>query len=92
MSFKMRVPAAVPSLVQSSVPWTPSFAVKRIFFPKATKFVGWEESYGLMSLTSTVPSGVPSDFQSSLPTQGDSWKEEKKTVFPTGVKLAGLEP
>ena len=43
-----------------------------------------------MSLTSFVPAGVPSDFQSSRPSVGSVAR--KKSVPPTLVNSLGFEP
>ena len=63
MSFTMRVPTAVPSLVQSSLPWMPSSARK--YNPPFER----EERCGVgttdwISFTKTVPAAVPSLFHS----------------------------
>lgn len=62
------VPAVVPSLFQSSTPFTPSFAAKYNIPFTAVSPCGVEKTpKGLMSLTSTVPAVVPLLFQSSAP-------------------------
>ena len=67
MTFSRMVPAVVPSLLQS--PWlTPSSARKNSMPPARVSSVGYElPEPGLMSLTRTVPAGVPSVFHSSTP-------------------------
>ena len=68
MSLTMTVPAAVPSLFQSSVPWTPSLAAKKSVLPTAVRLVGVRaRDAGVDVLDRTVPAAVPSLFQSSLP-------------------------
>ena len=65
------VPAAVPSDLQSSLPWVPSLAAKKSVPATFVSQPGVELALpGLMSLTSFVPAAVPSDFQSSLPCVG----------------------
>ena len=67
MSLTIVVPAAVPSLHQTSVPFTPSSAEKHTSLPRATRYSGSEPSSGVgsMSLTIAVPAAVPSLRQSS---------------------------
>jgi len=64
--------SAVPVLVQSSSPWTPSSAVKYRRPPIWWRPAGKELPAGLMSATCTVPSGVPSLFHSSTPVRPSS--------------------
>ncbi len=67
MSFTSTVPAAVPSVFQSSAPFTPSLAWKYRTPLRTVKPYGQELAPAavLMSFTSTVPAAVPSLFQSS---------------------------
>ena len=63
------VPAAVPSLFHSSLPWAPSLAVKNSVAADVRQEPRVEllAVPGLMSLTRTVPAAVPSLFHSSSP-------------------------
>lgn len=58
MSFTMTVPAAVPSLVQSSLPYGSRLAAKK---SRPFALTRYPASYTSASLT--VPAGVPSLFQ-----------------------------
>jgi hypothetical protein len=81
----MVVPAAVPSLTQSSWPCTPSCAVNRSRPCQLRRSYGSEDAEpGRMSFTSTVPAEVPSLFHSSVPSA--SWAV-KNRVGPTMVRL-----
>ena len=51
MSLTIFVPAAVPSLFHSSVPWTPSLAAKKSVLPTWVNELGLESPEGLMFLT-----------------------------------------
>ena len=64
MSLTRTVPAAVPLLRQSSLPWVGSVAVKNSVPFTLVRFAGEELAMpGLMSLTRTVPAVVPLLFQ-----------------------------
>ena len=68
MSLTRVVPAAVPSLFHSSVPWLPSSAAKNSVPFTFVRLLGEDEALpALMSLTRTVPAAVPSLFHSSVP-------------------------
>jgi hypothetical protein len=70
-STTSRVPASVPSLVQSSAPWASSVAWKNSRLPAVVISWGSEESEPVrMSLTSAVPASVPSVFHNSMPWAG----------------------
>jgi hypothetical protein len=91
MSLTLTVPAAVPSLCQSSTPLTPSVAEKYSVPLMLARLDGVDAALpGLMSLTRTVPAAVPSLFQSSRPLTPSS--AEKKSVPPTFMKILGPEP
>ena len=47
MSLTRTVPAAVPSLFHSSLPWVPSLAAKKSVEPTAVRFVGDEPCAGV---------------------------------------------
>ena len=73
MSLTIFVPALVPSLFHSSLPWVGSYAEKYAVDPMAANPPGCELSVpGKMSLTSLVPAEVPSVFHSSQPC-ASSW-------------------
>ena len=66
--FTNTVPAAVPSLFQSSRPLVPSLAAKNSVPLTLVRELGEELLLPLtISFTNTVPSAVPSLFQSSRP-------------------------
>ena len=66
MSFKRKVPAAVPSLTQGSRPEVPSSAAKKSRPATAVaRSISEGSAPGRMSFTRTVPAAVPSLFQSS---------------------------
>src|SRR5262249_2964956 len=105
MSVTISVPASVPSLFQSSVPWTPSSAVKNSMPLKFVKYPGYEllgseywypeESYftvdpGLMSFTNLVP--PPSLANSSIPKFPSAPKNSVplKLVSPCGENQGGV--
>jgi hypothetical protein len=68
MSLTSRVPAAVPSLTQSSPPLMLSFAMKKILSPTATKSRAPELAGPFaMSFNIRVPEGVPSLTHGSIP-------------------------
>src|SRR5690242_8314927 len=88
MSLTITVPAVVPSDFHSSLPWVPSSAAKNSFPTTSVKPDGSARSlttlpFGLMSLTRTVPTPVPLDFQISFPCTPSS--ATKKTRLPTAV-------
>ncbi len=64
----MRVPSAVPSVTQSSAPYSGVLALKYTLSPTTVSHLGSEPSApGTMSFTMRVPSGVPLLTQSSSP-------------------------
>jgi hypothetical protein len=84
------VPAAVPSLFQSSFPVSGWDAEKKSVPPPAVSHQGREDSCpGTMSRTSTVPAAVPSLRHSSRPVP--AWTAEKNSVPLTSTRLAGPE-
>src|SRR2546425_13922 len=88
MSRTSTVPASVPSLFQSSRPVSGRLATKKTLLPTRTKKLDAEYSIDepapmLMSLTSTVPSEVPSLFQSSLQTPGLSALKKSVPLLAT---------
>jgi hypothetical protein len=65
-------------------------ALKNSVSPIVVRELGLEpELPARMSATGTVPSGVPSDFQSSRPLLPSS--ATKNRVFPTAARELGLE-
>src|SRR5436190_22697855 len=83
----MTVPAAVPSLVQSSVPCAPSEAAKNRVPFKLMRLVGEEPTPpGLISATMDVPAAVPSLIQSSFPCE-PSLAEKNRAPFTTVREL-----
>src|SRR3954463_2044362 len=95
MSLTRTVPAFVPSEVHSSLPWTPSSAVKNNFPPPSGGQFGPWGPYsssgalrGLMSLTRTVPAFVPSEVHSSFPWTPSSAVKNNRP--PTSVRFEGL--
>src|SRR5688572_10743521 len=81
------VPAAVPSLRQSSRPNVPSSAAKYSRPPAVASDEGRDPAPpGCISLTSDVPDPVPSDPQSSLPPVPS--EAEKKTLPDTATKVS----
>ena len=82
-------PQAVPSLCQSSKPWTPSSAA-RYSCPFRTLAQEWYSDHpsagpGLMSPTSLVPAVVPSLLQSSWPwTPSSAVKKSVPAISATG--------
>src|SRR4051812_30038367 len=86
-SLTRAVPAAVPSLAHSSVPWSRSSAAKNSRPPAAVRWRGYDPAGpGPTSLTITVPAAVPSDFHSSVPVADDL--AEKNRVPPAAARLA----
>ena len=68
MSFTSTVPASVPSVCHSSLPFTGSDALKYKLPFTFVRYRGDEPAApGLISFTRVVPATVPSVFQSSLP-------------------------
>ena len=53
MSFTIRVPASLPSVFQSSMPFTPSVALKYTISPTQVNKPGLELPDGLMSFNNT---------------------------------------
>ena len=64
MSLTSLVPAGVPLVSQSSFPWIPSLAVKKVVAPTAVNCSGSEPAVGV---NGTVPAWVPLLFHSSGP-------------------------
>src|SRR5206468_2755014 len=89
MSVTSTVPAAVPSLFQSSGPFVLKARKKSVPFTFVSPSGPEPPLPGLMSLTSTVPAAVPSLFQSSVPFAGS--KPRKKSVPFTFVSPNGRE-
>ena len=90
MSFTKAVPAGVPSLFQSSRPFTSSSATKNsVPFTSISSMSVEAALLALVSLTSTVPPTVPSLFQSSGPFTGS--RTLKKSVPFTLVRSSGVE-
>jgi hypothetical protein len=72
MSFTSTVPASVPSLLQSSLPFTGSVAAKKSVPFTFVRFDGNDGlAPGTMSFTRTVPASVPSLLQSSTSLRPD---------------------
>src|SRR5689334_14221460 len=92
MSFTIVVPAAVPSLRQSSAPLVPSLATNISTPSKLATTVGdEEEADGQMSCTRNVPAAVPSDRHSSWPFVELS-SAKYATLFTTAVDAPKLPP
>ena len=83
MSFTSTVPAAVPSLFQSSVPFVRSDALKYSVPLTFVRYEGYEEPEPVtMSFTSTVPAAVPLLFHNSVPFVGsDALKYSMPLTF-----------
>ena len=70
MSFTMRVPAVVRSVIHNSSPWMPSLArnITRLGDPNITNSVAPDDWVaGFRSPMETVPAGLPSVYQGSAP-------------------------
>ena len=85
MSFTMTVPAAVPSLFQSSMPWMPSSAAKYAVPPTSVSDQRYDGP-GPMSFTITVPAAVPSLLQAHPMGPSSAWKY---SVPSTSVRPSG---
>ena len=84
------VPAPVPSLAQSSRPFVPSSALKKMSEPALKKLPGVELPVpGLMSRSGVVPAVVPSLFHSSEPKLPSL--AVKSSRLPIAVRLVGWD-
>src|SRR5262245_11091270 len=83
-SLTRTVPAGDPSLLHSAAP---PLAVKNKVLPTAVRFPGAPDSPPARSLTTTVPSNVPSDFHRAR--AADASNCEKNNVPLTTVKWIG---
>ncbi len=91
MSLTNTVPAAVPSLFQSSLPLMPSLAEKNSVPFTLVRNAGIESpAPAMMSFTNTVPAAVPSLFQSSKPLPPPSLAEKNSVPFTLAGALAEL--
>ena len=84
MSLTSTVPASVPSLFHSSLPFVPSSFPKNSVSPTTVNPSAREVPMPPRFLTWTVPAAVPSLFHSSSGTDNEScWR--KNSVLPTAV-------
>ena len=89
ISFTNVVPVAVPSVFQSSMPFTPSYATKKIVPFTLVISIGLLPFLpGKISLIILVPAFVPSLFHNSWPVVGVS--AEKYSIPFTSVFLSAL--
>src|SRR5690606_6934160 len=83
-SASIKVPSAVPSLTQSSLPCVPSFALKKYLFRKTPRAsILLENGPGLISSKSLVPDSVPSVDHNSDPVSFESTAEKRATESST---------
>jgi hypothetical protein len=91
MSSTMTVPAAVPSVFHSSLPFVASLALKKTVLPTASKPYGLlSPPPGMMFLSITVPPTVPSDTQGSNPSV--PFVARKKSLPLASAKAPGVPP
>src|SRR5439155_3962 len=90
MSLTSTVPAAVPSLFQSSGPFVLKARKKSVPFTFVSPSGPEPPLPGLMSLTSTVPAAVPSLFQSSVPFAGSKPRKKSVPVYIRQPKREGI--